>query len=144
MLSFMITAATVNPAINDSYGHYEKYDLQAVVAELKKRKGNDILLGIHGESMGAVTALLYAGMLEDGADFYVVDCPFSNFEEQIKHQLNQEIPLPSWTIFPIGRAFIKLRDGYWTSEVHRLTMYKTSKSLFYLFHSQPDLYFLQK
>ena len=25
-----------------SYGHYEKFDLQAVVAALKKRKGHDI------------------------------------------------------------------------------------------------------
>ncbi len=123
-----------------SYGHYEKFDLQAVVAALKKRKGNDILLGIHGESMGAVTALLYAGMLEDGADFYVVDCPFSNFEEQIKHQMNREIPLPSWTIFPIGRAFIKLRDDYWTSEVSPIDYVQNIQNPVLFIHSEPDLY----
>lgn len=123
-----------------SYGYYEKYDLQTVVAELKKRKGHDILLGIHGESMGAATALLYAGMLEDGADFYVVDCPFSDFEEQIKHQLNKKIPLPSWTVFPIGRAFIRLRDGYWTSEVSPITFVQNIHKPVLFIHTIPDLY----
>lgn len=123
-----------------SYGHYEKFDLQAVVAELKKRKGNDIILGIHGESMGAVTTLLYAGMLGDYADFYIADCPFSNFEEQIKLQMSQELPLPSWTIFPIGRAFIKLRDGYWTSEVAPIDYIQHIQKPVLFIHSEPDRY----
>ncbi len=123
-----------------SYGHYEKFDLQAVIAELKRRKGNDILLGIHGESMGAVTTLLYAGMLQDEADFYVVDCPFSDFEEQIKHQMSQEVPLPSWTVFPIGRAFIRLRDGYWTSEVSPIDYVQNIQKPVLFIHSEPDLY----
>lgn len=121
-----------------SYGHYEKFDLQAVIAEVKKRKGNDIMLGIHGESMGAVTTLLYAGMLEDAADFYIVDCPFSNFEEQIKHQMSQEVPVPSWAVFPIGRAFIKLRDGYWTSEVSPIDYVNNIQKPVLFIHSEPD------
>ncbi|MFJ8256198.1 alpha/beta hydrolase [Peribacillus asahii] len=121
-----------------SYGHYEKFDLQAVIAEVKKRKGNDIMLGIHGESMGAVTTLLYAGMLEDAADFYIVDCPFSNFEEQIKHQMSQEVPVPSWAVFPIGRAFIKLRDGYWTSEVSPIDYVNNIQKPILFIHSEPD------
>ncbi|MFJ8245375.1 alpha/beta hydrolase [Peribacillus asahii] len=121
-----------------SYGHYEKFDLQAVIAEVKKRKGNDIMLGIHGESMGAVTTLLYAGMLEDAADFYIVDCPFSNFEEQIKHQMSQKVPVPSWAVFPIGRAFIKLRDGYWTSEVSPIDYVNNIQKPILFIHSEPD------
>lgn len=121
-----------------SYGHYEKFDLQAVIAEVKKRKGKDIMLGIHGESMGAVTTLLYAGMLEDAADFYIVDCPFSNFEEQIEHQMSQEVPVPSWAVFPIGRAFIKLRDGYWTSEVSPIDYVNNIQKPVLFIHSEPD------
>lgn len=44
-----------------SYGYYEKFDLQAVVDWLFIEEGEDLLLGIHGESMGAATTLLYAG-----------------------------------------------------------------------------------
>lgn len=123
-----------------SYGHYEKYDLQVVVAALKQRKGNDIILGIHGESMGAATTLLYAGMLEDGANFYVVDCPFSNFEEQIKHEIKKKVPLPSWAVFPIGRTFIKLRDHYWTSEVSPIDYIQNIQKPVLFIHSEPDRY----
>ncbi|MFJ7746071.1 alpha/beta hydrolase [Peribacillus sp. NPDC097295] len=123
-----------------SYGHYEKFDLKAVIDELKKRKGTDLFLGIHGESMGAVTLLLYAGMLEDGADFYIADCPFSNFEKQIQHQIGMEIPLPAWTVFPLGRMFIKLRDGYWTNEVSPIHFIKNIKKPVLFIHSEPDAF----
>ncbi|WP_041489040.1 alpha/beta hydrolase, partial [Bacillus pseudomycoides] len=45
-----------------SYGYYEKYDLKTVVDWLKDRFGTNIILGVHGESMGAATLLQYAGM----------------------------------------------------------------------------------
>ncbi|WP_285766301.1 alpha/beta hydrolase [Peribacillus sp. SI8-4] len=123
-----------------SYGHYEKLDLKAVIDELKRLKGPDLTIGIHGESMGAATLLLYAGMLEDGADFYISDCPFSNFEDQIQHQLKSEIPLPSWTVFPLGRLFIKLRDGYWTNEVSPIKYMKNIHSPVLFIHSEKDTF----
>jgi fermentation-respiration switch protein FrsA (DUF1100 family) len=88
--------------------------------------------------MGAVTLLLYAGMLEDGADFYIADCPFSNFEDQIKHQLKHVVPLPSWTVFPLGRTFIKLRDGYWTNEVSPIDYMKNIRKPVLFIHSEND------
>ena len=120
-----------------SYGHYEKFDLKAVIDELKRRKGSDLFFGIHGESMGAVTLLLYAGMLEDGADFYIADCPFSNFEKQIQHQIGMEIPFPTWSIFPLGRMFIKLRDGYWTNEVSPIDFISNIEKPVLFIHSEP-------
>ncbi|MFJ7975216.1 alpha/beta hydrolase [Peribacillus sp. JNUCC 23] len=121
-----------------SYGHYEKFDLQAVISKLKKQRGDDLLIGIHGESMGAATLLLYAGMIEDGADFYIADCPFSNFEEQLQHQITKEIPLPIWTILPIGRAFIRLRDHYWTSAISPIDFVQNIKKPVLFIHSQND------
>ncbi|UZN00481.1 hypothetical protein OL548_13490 [Lysinibacillus sp. MHQ-1] len=47
----------------------KKNDLDAVVNTVKAMIGEDAILGIHGESMGAATMLLYAGTVEDGADF---------------------------------------------------------------------------
>jgi uncharacterized protein len=123
-----------------SYGHYEKFDLKAVVDELKSRKGPGITIGIHGESMGAATLLLYAGMLEDACDFYIADCPFSDFEDQLKHQIKKEVKLPPWTILPIGRAFIKIRDGYWTSEVSPISVIKNIKKPILFIHSLPDTF----
>ncbi len=85
-----------------SYGHYEKFDLQSVVHWLKQEACDSIVLGIHGESMGAVTTLLYAGMVEDGADFYIADCPFSELEAQLLYRLKAEFKVPSFLVMPIA------------------------------------------
>ena len=63
--------------------------------------------------MGAATTILYAGTFEDEADFHIVDCPFSDFSEQILHILRKNTP---YTYHPwhlrIANVFLKMRDGY--------------------------------
>ncbi len=95
-----------------SYGHYEKFDLEAVVKTVRSIIGDDAVLGIHGESMGASTTLLYAGSIEDSADFYIADCAFSDFSKQVSHVIKKQTVLR--TQFPVHLAniFLRLRDGY--------------------------------
>jgi len=125
-----------------SYGHYEKFDLQAVVNWLKQKYGEDITLGIHGESMGAVTTLLYAGMLEDRADFYIVDCPFSTFEAQLRYRLKVEFKIPAFLVLPIASRFLKLRDGYSIKDVSPISVIKNIKKPILFIHSAKDDYIL--
>jgi fermentation-respiration switch protein FrsA (DUF1100 family) len=125
-----------------SYGHYEKFDLQAVVNWTKETFGEEIVLGIHGESMGAVTTLLYAGMLEDGADFYIADCPFSDFEEQLTYLLRRDFKLPKQAVLPIGGTFLKLRDKYDIKDVSPIAYIQTIKSPVLFIHSKDDTYIL--
>ena len=98
-----------------SFGFYEKVDLNAVVSAVRNRIGNRALLGIHGESMGAATTILYGGAFEAQADFYIVDCPFSDFTEQILHILRTNTPLRSSMTLRAANLFLKIRDGYTTS-----------------------------
>lgn len=95
-----------------SFGYYEKIDLQAIVHYIRENIGVHALLGIHGESMGAATTILYAGTFEDEADFHIVDCPFSDFTEQVLHVLRTETPLRSAKVLRVANLFLKLRDGY--------------------------------
>ncbi|WP_026694745.1 alpha/beta hydrolase [Peribacillus kribbensis] len=125
-----------------SYGHYERMDLQAVIHELLEREGPDITIGVHGESMGAVTALLYAGTLDDRADFYIADCPFSDFTEQLKHNLKSELPVPSWMVLPIGSLFMKLRDGYSIKDISPINYIEAIQKPVLFIHSQDDAYIL--
>ena len=71
-----------------------------------------LLLGIHGESMGAATTILYAGTFEDEADFHIVDCPFSDFSEQILHIMRKNTPIRTQWLLRIANFFLKMRDGY--------------------------------
>ncbi|XQY90489.1 alpha/beta hydrolase [Metabacillus sp. HB246100] len=123
-----------------SYGHYEKYDLQSVVHWVKKQVGESLSLGIHGESMGAVTTLLYAGMVEDAADFYIADCPFTDLEAQLAYRLKVEFKLPSYFVLPIAKPFIKLRDHYSLHEVSPFKAVQTIRKPVLFIHSKEDDY----
>lgn len=127
-----------------SYGYYEKYDLHAVVQYVKSRFGSDITLGIHGESMGAATLLQYAGMVEDGADFYIADCPFSDFYKQLSYRLKVEFKLPHWPVLPLANMILKLRAGYKVHDVSPIQCVKHIKSPVLFIHSKDDDYILCK
>ena len=46
------------------------------------------------------------------ADFHIVDCPFSDFTEQVLHIMRKETPLRSAMVLRIANLFLKMRDGY--------------------------------
>ncbi|MDQ0231873.1 alpha/beta hydrolase [Metabacillus malikii] len=123
-----------------SYGHYEKFDLQTVVHWLKNKVGDSLTLGIHGESMGAVTTLLYAGMVEDGADFYIADCPFSELEAQLLYRLKVEFKLPGAFVMPIAKPFVQFRDRYSLKKVSPLKAVAAIKKPVLFIHSKDDDY----
>lgn len=95
-----------------SFGHYEKMDLQAVVKAVNDHSGKDAIIGIHGESMGAATTILYAGTLQDHAHFYIVDCAFSDFTEQLLYLMKKQTPLRSSLAIKLADVFLRVRDGY--------------------------------
>lgn len=125
---------------SSSYGYYEKWDLEAIINELKKRQGKDVYFGIHGESMGAVTALLYGGSVKDDAAFYVADCPFSTLRAQVLYRLREETPLPSWFVMPIGNAFLKIRDGYCFQDVSPIDAVRQIVHPVMFIHSKLDAF----
>lgn len=125
-----------------SFGHYEKFDLKTVVDWLKKEKGPGLELGIHGESMGAATMLLYAGLLEDGADFYIADCPFSDFKEQLAYLIKKDFKLIPGLLLPIGDALLRLRDKYSIRNVSPISVIENIKHPVLFIHSRKDDFIL--
>jgi uncharacterized protein len=125
-----------------SYGYYEKFDLKTIVHWIKAEKGPDLLLGIHGESMGAATMLLYAGMVEDGADFYISDCPFSDFKTQLTYLLQTDMKLPSKPLLPIADLFLRMREKYSLRDISPISVIHQIKKPILFIHSKKDTYIL--
>ncbi len=125
-----------------SYGYYEKFDLKTIVHWIKAEKGPDLLLGIHGESMGAATMLLYAGMIEDGADFYISDCPFSDFKDQLTHLLQTDMKLPPKPLLPIANLFLRMRERYSLRDISPISFIHQIKKPILFIHSKKDTYIL--
>jgi len=73
-------------------GFFEKTDLDNVVKWVKW-VNPDAVIGVHGESLGAVTALLQAELDQSKKDvnFYVVDCPYSDLWELMNIKLSGDL-----------------------------------------------------
>ncbi|WP_313891056.1 alpha/beta hydrolase [Psychrobacillus sp.] len=127
-----------------SFGFYEKIDLQAVVEAVRARVGEDAVLGIHGESMGAATTLLYAGSIKDDANFYISDCAFSNFEEQVYNIMRQTTPLRSSLAIRFASLFLKMRDGYTFNLVSPIEVVDKIEKPILFIHSLQDDFILPK
>lgn len=125
-----------------SYGYYEKFDLKAVVDWLKQDRGPHLFLGIHGESMGAATMLMYAGMLEDSANFYIADCPFSDFKEQLANTLKRDMKLPPKLFLPVADIFVRIREKYSLKDVSPIAVIENINHPVLFIHSQKDDYIL--
>ncbi|MGM9985799.1 MAG: alpha/beta hydrolase [Bacillaceae bacterium] len=126
-----------------TYGILESGDLKAVVDYAKAHFPSDQLLGIHGVSMGAATTLLYAGKIEDGADFYVVDCPYSNFFEQTRYRLQKYRFLPSLLHKPLislGNLFVKWRERYSIYDASPITYIHRIKAPTLFINTKKDMY----
>lgn len=126
-----------------SFGHYEKMDLQAIVQALQTHVGPDLVFGIHGESMGAATTLLYAGM-QDIAAFYISDCAYSDISEQILHVMKTKTHLPTAISLKLISVFLKLRDGYSIRTVSPREAVQQIQSPVLFIHSTHDEFVLPK
>lgn len=125
-----------------SYGHYEKYDLQAVMKTLKQKLGGEGIIGVQGESMGAATTLLYAGTLEDEADFYISDCAFSDFSEQLYYLMMKQTPLRNSIAIKLAGVFLRMRDGYSLKSISpKEAVTRIEKPILFI-HSLPDDFIL--
>ena len=121
-----------------SYGHYEKLDLQAVVDEVRSIIGEDALLGIHGESMGAATMLLYAGTVHDNANFYISDCAFSDFRELLYRIVKNSISIDFRAAVHLTDLFMRIRDGYSFRSVTPTEAVQHIEKPVLFIHSKPD------
>lgn len=123
-----------------SYGYYEKFDLATVVKTVRTIIGDDAYLGIHGESMGAATMILYAGTIADDVDFYISDCSFSDFEELLRLIVKNSMGISSSIPVHLANMFIRFRDGYRFKNVTPKDAVKNIRKPMLFIHSIPDTF----
>lgn len=98
--------------VDSTYGFYEKFDLEAVIDYLLDNYGADIEFGVHGESMGAATTLLYAGELSNKAKFYISDASFAKFSDQLAHIYSSYSRVASPVVLFFTYVFLKVRSKF--------------------------------
>jgi len=89
-----------------SLGYYEKHDLAAVVDWVKRRLGEDTLIGLHGESLGAITVLEALDVL-DGIAFAIPDSSCAT----VYGLFTGLTHLPAFPVLSIVNLWVRLRYG---------------------------------
>lgn len=82
-----------------TWGFYERYDLDQWVDWLQQHNPGGVV-GVHGMSMGAATALMHAEINETThkVQFYIADSAYADLEQLLTQQINTAIKLdnPNW------------------------------------------------
>ena len=94
--------------IYPTYGLCEVEDARLWINKLREIEGETVRIGLHGQSMGAATALMYAGRYKDIA-FVVADCPYTRAMEVLQYQFKTFAHLPAKLTYKIINFWIKYR-----------------------------------
>lgn len=97
-------------------GYYEARDLKKVCDYFRTKLGEDIILGTHGESMGAATVMMNAP-LDDKLAFVIEDCGYSDLSDQLAHNLKKMYHLPRFPFLRVASLFSRLRGGIFFHQV---------------------------
>lgn len=90
-----------------SYGYYESEDICLWIEYLANRFGEDIVLGLHGQSMGGSTCLL-CGAKNNKVKFVVDDCGFSKAKDIVKYRFGRYKIIIEPIIYPFLRFIAKI------------------------------------
>ena len=113
-----------------TYGITESQDLAELIKDTRKRWGEDITLGLHGESLGAATTIA-ALQYSPEVDFAVADCPFADIVNVLEGRSHPLVV--QWS--SLGA---RLRCGHSLTEMRPIDALKHSWVPLLLIHGEKD------
>lgn len=120
-----------------TYGYYEKYDLDLWVNLMRKRIGDDAVIGLHGQSMGGGTVLEYAA-INKHVSFIIADCPYSDVKKLMKHQFNNLKHLPVFPILNVANIELKMKAKFSVKDVSPINSIKDKDIPVLFIHGSKD------
>lgn len=97
------------------FGKREARDLMVVIEDTYRRYGQDIYLGLHGESMGSGLTLA-ALQYKPDVKFLVADCGYADVYDVMYGQMVKLFHLPKWCL-DVANIFAKVFFGYSFTEI---------------------------
>jgi len=124
---------------NTSYGYYEKFDLQNCTDWLFNKLGENIVVGLHGESMGAGIALQNIA-IDKRIKFCIEDCGYSDAQDLFQHRLEKDYNISKFPIVKLASKISKMRVGWEFKDVSPITSLLKVEIPVLFIHGQEDDY----
>lgn len=121
-----------------TYSARESKDLNCLIEDTYQRCGQDIVLGLHGESLGSATSIAVLGYTQKPA-FVVADCGFADIENVLKGGLKAMNPALAFMLKPASLA-AKLKYGYSFSEMKPVNALPENKVPILFIHGSADTF----
>lgn len=123
-----------------TYGYYEKFDIQTWVNWLREQHGDDIEIGLHGQSLGGGTVLEYLTMAAPQVKLVIADCPYSDLSELMKYQLTTLNKVPSVPFLKWVNNRIRKKAGFSFEQVSPIRAVRESTLPVMFIHGTQDTY----
>jgi len=125
-----------------TYGYQEKHDLSAWINWVIERKGENCIIGLHGQSMGGGTVLEYAGMKrqERQIKFIIADCPYSDLTKLMEHQLHKLNSVPRYPFYMWIERMTYVRAGFHFHDVSPIRAIRNSSVPIFFIHGDADTF----
>jgi len=122
-----------------SFGYYEKFDLKKCTDYLFNKFGEDIIVGLHGESMGAGIVLQNIA-IDQRIKFCIEDCGYSDAEDLFKHRLEKDYNIKRFPLIKLSSKITKMRVGWEFKDVSPITTLPMVKIPILFIHGDEDDY----
>lgn len=104
-----------------TFGHFEKLDVEALAADCRLNAPGK-MTAVHGQSMGAATAGLFAGMdnAENLVDVIIMDSPYDNMKNMflgVWHQMDMSSQIPDSYVTACIDWYLKQNYGFVLGDV---------------------------
>ena len=129
----------VNEPTFCTYSARERKDLLALIRDTRERYPNAVILGLHGESLGAATSIAVLGE-KPPVDFVVADCGFSEIESVLETAV-RGMHLPGFLV-KIASICAKIRFGYSYSDMRPIECLKDNHIPILFIHGAADDFIL--
>lgn len=123
-----------------TYGYYEKHDVQAWVRWITQQYGQDVAIGLHGQSLGGGTVLEYLSIAEPQVKLVIADCPYSDLTDLMRHQLTRLNKIPSVPFLSWVNARIRRKAGFSLDQVSPIRAVRNSTLPVLFVHGTQDHY----
>lgn len=126
-----------NEPIYCSMGQWESRDILTITKFLRQNFGEDISIGLHGESLGAASSILALG--EDTSySFCVSDCGFSDLGVLLEDLSGKILHLPA-KLSHLASLACKIKYGYRLDQIRPVDAFKKNNTTPVLFiHGKDD------
>ncbi|MBU3158550.1 alpha/beta hydrolase [Clostridium frigoris] len=124
---------------NTSFGYYEKFDLKKCTDWLFDKLGKNIIIGLHGESMGAGIALQYIA-IDDRIDFCIEDCGYSDAQDLFSHRLKKDYNINNFALIKLASKISEIRTGWDFKDASPITTLPEIRIPILFIHGEDDEY----